>query len=68
MFKKPIDFIHGIVYNSIVFEIMRRIRMLMSLAEYAEMHGKSSDTLRRLAEHGAFGTAHKNRKELGCRR
>jgi hypothetical protein len=33
--------------------------MLMSLAEYAEIHGKSSDTLRRLAERGAFGTAYK---------
>ena len=33
--------------------------MLISLAEYAKLHDKSSDTLRRLAERGAFHTAQK---------
>ena len=33
--------------------------MLISLAEYAKMHDKSGDTLRRLAERGAFRTAQK---------
>jgi DNA (cytosine-5)-methyltransferase 1 len=31
----------------------------MSLAEYAKIHGKSGDTLRRMAERGAFSTAKK---------
>jgi len=33
--------------------------MLISLSEYAKLHDKSSDTLRRLAERGAFHTAKK---------
>ncbi|MCL2842906.1 MAG: DNA cytosine methyltransferase [Oscillospiraceae bacterium] len=33
--------------------------MLVSLAEYAALHGRSPDTLRRLAEKGAFSTAKK---------
>ena len=33
--------------------------MLTSLTKYANMHGKSSDTVRRIAEHGAFYTAKK---------
>lgn len=33
--------------------------MLVSLTEYAELHGKSSDTLRRMAENGALKTARK---------
>jgi len=33
--------------------------MLVSLTEYAEIHGKSSDTLRRLAENGVLKTARK---------
>ena len=33
--------------------------MLMSLTEYAKTHNKSGDTLRRLAERGAFCTARK---------
>ena len=33
--------------------------MLISLTEYAKLHDKSSDTLRRLAERGAFRTAKK---------
>jgi len=45
--------------------------MLIPLTEYAEIHGKSSDTLRRLAENGILKTAQKigrnwvvNRKEI----
>jgi len=45
--------------------------MLVSLTEYAEIHGKSSDTLRRMAENGTLKTARKigrnwvvNRKEI----
>jgi len=44
--------------------------MLVSLTEYAGIHGKSSDTLRRMAEKGVLKTARKigrnwvvNRKE-----
>jgi len=33
--------------------------MLMSLTDYAKIHNKSGDTLRRLAERGAFRTAQK---------
>ena len=33
--------------------------MLTSLAEYAKMHGKSGDTVRRIAERGAFYSAQK---------
>ncbi|MCL2277190.1 MAG: DNA cytosine methyltransferase [Treponema sp.] len=33
--------------------------MLVSLSEYAEIHGRSSDTLRRLAENGNLKTARK---------
>lgn len=33
--------------------------MLVSLAEYATLHGKSSDTVRRMAERGALKTAQK---------
>ena len=33
--------------------------MLTSLTEYAKMHGKSGDTVRRIAERGAFYSAHK---------
>lgn len=33
--------------------------MLVSLTEYAKMHGKSGDTLRRMAEKGALKTAQK---------
>jgi len=33
--------------------------MLISLTEYAKIHGKSGDTLRRMAERGAFRTGHK---------
>ena len=33
--------------------------MLVSLSEYAEIHGKSSDTLRRMAENGVLKTARK---------
>jgi len=45
--------------------------MLISLTEYAELHGKSSDTLRRMAENGTLKTAKKigrnwvvNKKEV----
>ena len=33
--------------------------MLVSLSDYAQKHGKSGDTIRRLAEKGALKTAHK---------
>ena len=33
--------------------------MLVALSEYAEMHNKSSDTIRRLAENGQLHTAQK---------
>ena len=33
--------------------------MLIALSEYAKMHGRSSDTLRRLAENGLLKTAKK---------
>jgi len=33
--------------------------MLTSLTEYAKLHGKSGDTIRRIAERGAFQSAHK---------
>ena len=33
--------------------------MLTSLTEYAKMHGRSGDTVRRIAERGAFYSAHK---------
>jgi len=33
--------------------------MLISLSEYAKLHGKSSDTIRRMAECGTLSTAHK---------
>jgi len=33
--------------------------MLVALAEYAKIHGKSGDTIRRLAESGALRTAQK---------
>ena len=33
--------------------------MLVALAEYAKTHDKSSDTIRRLAEHGNLQTAKK---------
>jgi DNA (cytosine-5)-methyltransferase 1 len=33
--------------------------MLVSLSEYAKLHGKSSDTLRRMAEKGVFKSARK---------
>ncbi|MBR3356970.1 MAG: hypothetical protein IKG46_03995 [Solobacterium sp.] len=33
--------------------------MFVALAEYAKMHGKSSDTIRRLAESGNLLTAQK---------
>jgi DNA (cytosine-5)-methyltransferase 1 len=33
--------------------------MLLSLAEYARIHNKSGDTLRRMAERGIFRTARK---------
>ena len=33
--------------------------MLVSLAEYGKLHDRSPDTLRRLAEKGAFSTAQK---------
>ena len=33
--------------------------MLTSLTEYAKIHGKSGDTVRRIAEHGAFYSAQK---------
>ena len=33
--------------------------MLTSLSEYAKLHGKSSDTIRRIAERGAFYSAQK---------
>jgi hypothetical protein len=33
--------------------------MLVSLADYGKIHGRSGDTLRRMAENGAFATARK---------
>ncbi len=33
--------------------------MLVALSEYAKIHGKSSDTIRRLAEYGRLVTAQK---------
>ena len=33
--------------------------MLVSLSEYAQIHGKSGDTIRRMAENGCFITAKK---------
>ena len=34
-------------------------KVLVSLTEYAKLHGKSADTLRRMAENGVLKTAHK---------
>jgi DNA (cytosine-5)-methyltransferase 1 len=38
---------------------MQEVTMLISLAEYARLHNKSGDTLRRMAERGALQTARK---------
>ncbi|MDR2752422.1 MAG: hypothetical protein LBC41_17340, partial [Clostridiales bacterium] len=39
-----------------------------SLAEYGEIHGKSGDTLRRMAENNMFKTAQKSTLSRNARR
>lgn len=53
-----LDFMHDTVYNKIEYE-KECGTMLVALTEYAKIHGKSSDTIRRLAEYGSLTTAHK---------
>lgn len=50
--------IHDIVYNDYESK-PRKVVMLVSLAEYSALHGRSPDTLRRLAEKGSLSTAKK---------
>lgn len=60
--EKLIDFKHGIVYNGdsdYLYAYGRGSKMLIALTEYAKIHNRSSDTLRRMAERGMLKTAHK---------
>lgn len=45
-------------------EIVEVIFMIIALAEYARLHNRSGDTLRRLAENGSLKTAQKS-EEIG---
>jgi len=49
---------HDIVYNDSRVKTLEEI-MLISLVEYAALHGRSPDTLRRMAEKGTLSTAKK---------
>lgn len=55
LFLSTTCIIHGIVHNKNV-EVMD---MLIALNEYAKLHNRSGDTLRRLAENGTLKTAKK---------
>ena len=53
-----IELMHDIVYNKDIYE-ERCETMLVALTDYAKIHKKSSDTIRRLAECGSLTTAQK---------